>query len=448
MRGGWPKPYQYGVCDIEVAQSGKDLIADLRTETTVPDDYKFSRVPLLAVDAWRYGPRDDRQQFDLQQHLEEALSAAAARSGLDRSVWRTQDAGDGLLALLPDSGSEPLLVDPFIRELDTWLARRNHDLVQDARLRLRIAVHHGPAIQAQLGYASGAVVHVCRLRDSQPVRDALNAAPEANLVLAVSALVFEDVIRQRHTSLSASDFTKVEIADEAKKFTATAWLRVPGIRLAAPTGRDEALAVGLRFLVSPQNFPRLAERVLVPSFAAAGIALPDGVSFSGDCPVICLPGVSVQEVLGLWLHHLDKLLESSAPGMRMAVGVCTTSDRTQARELASSDTAARVLAAAAARGGLMVVVVPGYVHETIMRNPGRLVRPETYVPADTSSWLRVLGHAKPRRPADRAGEEPGGVTPSGVGSVNAYGEHGVAIGKGKFRTFVVGTVHRHDGSDR
>jgi hypothetical protein len=412
----------------------------------VPDDYKFSRVLLLAVDAWRYGPRDDRQQFDLQRHLEEALSVAAARSGLDRSGWRIQDAGDGLLALLPDSGSEPVLVDPFIRELDTWLARHNHDLLPGARLRLRIAVHHGPAIQAQLGYASGAVVHACRLRDSRPVRDALDAAPEANLVLAVSALVFEDVIRQRHTSLSANDFMKVEITDEVKNFTATAWLRVPGARLTAPTGRDEALAVGLHFLVSPQDFPGLVEQVVVPSFAAAGITLPDDVSFSGDYPVVCLSGVSVQEVLGLWLHHLDKLLESSASGMQMVVGVCMTSDRVQARELASSDTAARVLAAA--RGGRVVVVVPGHVHETITRNPGRLVLPETYVPADASSWLRVPGHAKPPRPADRVREEPGGVTPSGVGSVNAYGEHGVAIGNGTFDTFVVGTVHRHDGSGR
>jgi hypothetical protein len=412
----------------------------------VPDDYKFSRVLLLAVDAWRYGPRDDRQQVELQHHLVEALTAAAARSGLDRSDWRIQDAGDGLLALLPDSGSEPVLVDPFIRELDTWLARHNHGLVPDARLRLRIAVHHGPAIPAQLGYASSAVVHVCRLRDSRPVRDALDAAPEANLALAVSALVFEDVIRQRHTSLSANDFTRVEIADKVKDFTATAWLRVPGTRLAAPTGRDGALAVGLRFLVSPQDFPSLVERVLVPSFAVAGIALSDDVSFSGDDPVVRLPEASVQEVLGLWLHHLDKLLESSAQGMRMVVGVCTTSDPVQAQELASSDTAARALAAA--RDGRVVVIVPGHVHETIMRNPGRLVLPETYVPADASSWLRVLGHANPPRPADHKRQEPGGETPSGIGSVNAYGKQGVAIGKGTFDTFVVGAIHRHDGSGR
>lgn len=148
----------------------------------------------------------------------------------------------------------------------------------------------------------------------------------------------------------------------------------------------------------------------------------------------------------MWLHHLDKLLESSVPGMRMVVGVCTTSDRAQAWELASSDTAARVIAAA--RGGRVVVVVPNHVHAMIMQNPGRMVQPETYVPAEASSWLRVLGHAKPPRPTDCAREEPSGVTPPSVGSVNAYGERGVAIGNGTFDTFIVGTVHRHDGSGR
>src|SRR5262245_51884854 len=188
---------------------------------------------MLAVDAWRYGPRDDRQQVELQHFLDEGLRTAARRSGLDDSTWQIQNAGDGRLALLPDSGSEPVLVDPFVRELDTWLDRHNHDRVPGARLRLRVAVHHGPAVPAPMGYGGQAVVHVCRLRDAQPVRAALDAAPNANLVLVVSSLVFDDVIRQRHTSLSATDFTRIDVADTAKDFTAPAWLRVPGAPAAA-----------------------------------------------------------------------------------------------------------------------------------------------------------------------------------------------------------------------
>lgn len=398
------------------------------------DDYEFSRFLMLAVDAWRYGPRDDRQQVDLQRFLDEGLRCAARRSGLDDSTWQTQDAGDGRLALLPDSGSEPVLVDPFVRELDTWLARHNHDRMPSARLRLRVAVHNGPAIPAPLGYGGTAVVHVCRLRDSRPVRAALDAAPDANLVLAVSALVFEDVIRQRHTSLSVSDFTKVEIADTAKDFGATAWVRVPG----APAARDE-VAVGLRFPVPPADFRTFVEQVLIPSFTAVDIALPGDTSFAGDAPVVRLPGVSPQVVLGVWIDELDGLLKAVAPDVRMAVGVCATADH--ARELASSNTAARVLAGA--RGGRVVVAVPGHLHETISANPGRLVYPEAYGQAGTSSWLRVPGHANPPRPADR--ERPVAAQP---GSVTAYGDHATAIGSGTFENFVVGTFHRHDGANR
>jgi len=124
-------PYQYGVRDVDVAQSGKDSQPISERKEPVPDDYKFSRVLLLAVDAWRYGPRDNRQQFDLQRHLVEALSVAAARSGLDRSGWRIQDAGAGLLAwplLLSVHVRSPELTEP-IADLLRQLLRREGDQV-------------------------------------------------------------------------------------------------------------------------------------------------------------------------------------------------------------------------------------------------------------------------------------------------------------------------------
>jgi hypothetical protein len=405
----------------------------------VQDDYEFSRFLMLAVDAWRYGPRDDRQQVDLQRFLDEGLRTAARRSGLDDSIWRLQDAGDGRVALLPDSGPEPVLVDAFIRELDTWLARHNHDRVPNARLRLRVAVHNGPAIPAPLGYGGNAIVHVCRLRDSRPVRAALDAAPDANLVLAVSALVFDDVIRQRHTSLSAHDFTKIEIDDAAKDFTATAWIRVPGVAAVR-----EQVAVGLRCLVPPHDAHEFIDRVLTPALASAGIMPPVRPSLERDPVVIRLSGVSPQVVLGRWVDHLDRLIQEHAPDVRLVVAVCGTADH--ARELVSSDTAARVLAGA--RGSRVVVAVPSHLHKTISENPGRLVRPETYGQAGTSSWFRVPGHSAPPRPADDVPVGSASAQPPVAGSVNAHGDHGVAIGSGTFDTFVVGSLHRHDGVNR
>jgi hypothetical protein len=399
------------------------------------DDYEYGRYLLLAVDAWRYGPRDDRAQVDLQNFLADGVRAAARRAGLDDSAWKTQPQGDGLLALLPDSGSEPVLVDGFVRELDTWLARHNHERVPEAKLRLRVAIHSGPAVDAANGFGGRAVVHVCRLRDSKPVRAALNAASGANLVLAVSDPFFDDVIRQRHTSLSAGDFTRAEVVDDAKDFAAAVWIRVPG----APSTRDDATVVSLRFLVPPADFPGFVETVLRPAFTAADITLPAGTSF--DDPVR-LPGVEVQPVLGLWVADLDDRIREHAPDVRVVVGVCGTVDH--ARELASSDTAARVLGGP--RGGRVVVVIPDHVHETITANAGRLVRPEAYARVGTASWLRVPGLAKPPRPAEHA-PEPATSAPA-PGSVTAHGKNATAIGSGTFDSFVVGTVHHHHGTER
>ena len=58
------------------------------------DDGQFSRTLLLALDAWRYGARDDQQQRELQRALSTAVREAAERSGLDvRQVAAVLSAG-------------------------------------------------------------------------------------------------------------------------------------------------------------------------------------------------------------------------------------------------------------------------------------------------------------------------------------------------------------------
>ena len=65
-----------------------------------------------------------------------------------------------------------------------------------------------------------------RLVDSPPVREALQAAPDATLVLALTRQVFDDVVRQGHVSFSRADFTRVTV--QVKEFQDEAWIRVFG----------------------------------------------------------------------------------------------------------------------------------------------------------------------------------------------------------------------------
>ncbi|MFT2015920.1 hypothetical protein ACMA1D_08775 [Streptomyces sp. 796.1] len=180
----------------------------------------------LALDVQAYGARNDHQQSDVQHELLRMLSRAALMAGVDRSQWLYQAQGDGQLAVLPMDGSEPLVVDGYVRQLTAVLREHNHLRLPAARIRLRAAVHHGPVEPADNGFAGRAVVTTCRLRDSAVLRHALVVAPDADLVLALSDSVFHSTVGGGHTSLGTAEFRRIDVVE--KEFRAPAWLWVPG----------------------------------------------------------------------------------------------------------------------------------------------------------------------------------------------------------------------------
>jgi hypothetical protein len=186
----------------------------------------FERHLLVAVDAVGYGRGNDQDHFALQSGLTAVLVEAAAAAKLSRDRWVKQGAGDGELAILPRDEPEPLVVDDYARQLDIRLSAQNAALPPERRIRLRMAVHFGAAMPAENGYAGQGVVAVSRLVDSPPVRAALKVAPTANIVLALSRQVFDDVVRQGHVSFSESEFTRVRI--QVKEYQDEAWLKVFG----------------------------------------------------------------------------------------------------------------------------------------------------------------------------------------------------------------------------
>ncbi|MBA9002991.1 hypothetical protein [Thermomonospora cellulosilytica] len=189
------------------------------------EEEKFARHLLTSVDATGYGRRTDRGQARLQRGMLTVLGEAAEGAGLDRSTWDRQVAGDGELAVLPDDQPEPRVVDDYVRHLEAALRRYNRGVHGDQRLRLRLAIHYGPALRGAESYDGRGVVEVSRLCDSAPLRAALKETG-ADLAVIVSDRVFHDVVDGEHTSLSASDFRKVQV--KVKEFATEAFLFVPG----------------------------------------------------------------------------------------------------------------------------------------------------------------------------------------------------------------------------
>ncbi|MBG0826820.1 hypothetical protein HS041_03400 [Planomonospora sp. ID67723] len=185
----------------------------------------FGRALVMSSDLKGYGGGSDKRHEVMQRGFIEVHRAAAAEVGIDRATWAIQPAGDGELAVLPPGEHEPAVVDRYVRALHRELAARNRDLPPSDRLRLRVALAFGTAYPSVNGYAGQAVVEASRLVDWDPLKQLFGKKDEANIVLLLSDRLFNDVVRQGHTSYRESDFRHASI--RVKEFSGSAWVWAP-----------------------------------------------------------------------------------------------------------------------------------------------------------------------------------------------------------------------------
>jgi len=183
---------------------------------------------IFAADIENYSGRRPLGQLELRHLLSAALDEAAGQSAAGRSQWIRQDQGDGELALVPATVSKPRLVAELIRELKIALDRRNEARKPADRLRLRVAMHYGDVHVDGTGFAGDAPVVASRLLDSEQLRKALDAVPNANLVIILSAPMFAAVNGYR--DITEDKFTPVRVRVPSKRFIQDAWVSVPDFR--------------------------------------------------------------------------------------------------------------------------------------------------------------------------------------------------------------------------
>lgn len=187
---------------------------------------RTDRFLCLSTDAQGYSRRNDLGQSQLQADLVRLLDMAATAAGLRRAGWHRQASGDGELAMLPPDEPEAAVLDGFVRALAMLLFGNNQDRRPDDRLRLRLAVDHGPVDPAANGYAGHTIVAVSRLVNAQASRVALTAS-HADLAVVVSDRVYTDLVLGGRTAVTPPEFRRISVRD--KEFAEHAWLRVPGV---------------------------------------------------------------------------------------------------------------------------------------------------------------------------------------------------------------------------
>lgn len=183
---------------------------------------------ILTVDIEDYSSRSDTEQRVLQTALMSALGHAADAAELNRERWKEQLTGDGLNAMLPPGTDIHRLLDVLVRQFDAQLGLHNRLREQAgwARIRVRLAVHVGPVhLDGDAGWPGQHAVLPVRLRDSQPVRTALAARPDADLAVIVSNEIYQDYVTQGVGDPRPTEFREVRV--RAKKQSYIAYLHLP-----------------------------------------------------------------------------------------------------------------------------------------------------------------------------------------------------------------------------
>lgn len=180
----------------------------------------------LAADVERYSRFNNLQAVRTQERFVETLRRARRHAGLNESEVYVQNSGDGQFIVLPAGLDESAVIPGLIAGLSIALRQINDDLIEYARLRLRIALHRGLLQSGVNGWVGNSAVAVRRLLDSLPLRTALAECPNASFGLVVSDTIYRDVIARGYLGLSGESFRETTIKIPGKRFIERAWIYI------------------------------------------------------------------------------------------------------------------------------------------------------------------------------------------------------------------------------
>lgn len=206
----------------------------------------------VAYDVENYSGRGTRGEYATQQRLSDILELCFEDAGVPRGNIEIQEQGDGGIAFLRTGGAvdEPRLLVDLINSLRTRLTELNEDLVEQARVRLRIGLHEGVVHRAPHGYVGPAVIEVCRLRDADAVKKAL-AGSDASMVVAAADTLYRDVLSHGYHGLPAAAFAPTDV--QVKSYRGRAWIYLAGT---SPAPRASARALGVKTILYLTASPR------------------------------------------------------------------------------------------------------------------------------------------------------------------------------------------------
>jgi NACHT domain len=181
---------------------------------------------IVCVDIEGFGNRrrTNSHQLSARAGLYRSVRQAFMRSGIRWDKCYHEDRGDGLFVLIPPDVPKNRLVARFPGELAAAVAEHNHQSAhQEARIRLRLAVHAGEVSYDGHGVTGAALNLAFRLLDAAPLKAALRRSPGV-LALIASDWLFDEVVRHDETAAPRT-YRRTRVA--LKETDTTAWFCLP-----------------------------------------------------------------------------------------------------------------------------------------------------------------------------------------------------------------------------
>lgn len=190
---------------------------------------------IMVVDIAGSARWHNQAQLRARKVLQLALRAAVGAAGVAWAEMAVADRGDGVALLIPPSVSKVAILNPVVPRLAEEIRAHNATAEPELRMQLRVAVHAGEVHRDAYGWTGTDLITACRLVDGGPLYEEMSRAPQPDLVLVVSALIFDSVVRHGYPGVDPASYVQVQV--RRKEFDAPAWLHVPG-RTAALPGRS------------------------------------------------------------------------------------------------------------------------------------------------------------------------------------------------------------------
>jgi class 3 adenylate cyclase len=195
---------------------------------------------IIVIDIAGSGRWHNRELLLAREVLTAAVHTALHDAGITKPA--IEHTGDGMILLFPAHISKIDLLDPVIPSIAEHIGTHNATANKAPHIQLRMAVHAGEVHRDPNGWVGTDLITTCRLVNGKPLYQELRRPPHPNLVVVVSDLIYQAVVRHHYRGIDPADYTPTHI--HVKETATLAWLYTP--HNTTPAQQDRISAAGWR----------------------------------------------------------------------------------------------------------------------------------------------------------------------------------------------------------